>query len=148
MVSKNTIIEDSYKGFYDLLQADSNLANAIYPSFPDLNIDQATSKDSYPIHVLNHPEIESEEIVTLTKKRIFLNITFEINTTSPKTTDQKASSATNSIEVGTPTLRALGLKMIEVDSVNSEIIQRGNIKIHQQVIRWKFEYIYTKARTW
>jgi len=148
VVNKATIKENIFKEFYDLLVTNSSFSSITFASYPDKRPTTADDVSYYPICVLEHPKTVSEERLTQTKMRMNLSISFEIMTSSPKTTDEYTSDAMGCIENGSRVLTRAGIKLIKVDDDESEIIEKGTFKIHRQVLKWQFEYIYTRTRLW
>ena len=138
-ISKSTILENVFKIFYDDLATLTSFS--IYPAFPYKDI---SSKSSYPIMVLESPDVSWENF-TIKRKKVSGSIDFEINTTDAKTCDQFASAAINHIETQTRNLRTEGLINVQLDGMSKSGEQQGELNIHQKVITWSFEYVFDKS---
>ena len=138
-ISKSTILENVFKIFYDDLATLTSFS--IYPAFPYKDI---SSKSSYPIMVLESPDVSWENF-TIKRKKVSGSIDFEINTTDAKTCDQFASDAINHIETQTRNLRTEGLINVQLEGMSKSIEQKGELNIHNKIITWSFEFIFDKS---
>lgn len=140
-ISKATLLENIYKSFYDDLATLTDFN--IYPAFPRVDI---TSKSSYPIMVLESPDVNWENF-TFKKKKVSGTIDFEIHTADAKTCDQFASDAINHIETQARNLRTDGLRNVQLDGMSKDVEQMGELNIHNKIITWSFEFVFTKSST-
>jgi hypothetical protein len=144
-IAKATILEDVHQTFYTLLNAITGFTGNLYPAYPDLNLDAASSKSSYPIFVLNSPEIETWESHTLTKVKLTGTIRVDIFTTSAKTCDQYASDVIDKIETSINSLRTNGLRFIELTDTSKDQYERGKIMVHNKGLTFQFEFIFSRS---
>jgi hypothetical protein len=141
-VSKATIVEDIYDEFYDLVSTITNFD--VYPAFPRKDI---TSKSTYPVMILNSPEL-SWDTFTLTKKKANGTISFDIFTTSAKTCDEYTSDAIDKIETSRKILRDAGLKFVVLDDTSKDVLIRGKITVHVKTITFSYQFIFTKTQSY
>lgn len=140
-VSKVTVVENIYKNFYDIVSAISGFSTMVYPAFPNINL---TTSSSYPIIILNSPEISWNQF-TFGKSVLNGTISLDIFTTSAKTTDQYASDIQNGIEVEKDTLAGYGLRMVFLDSTTTDTILHGKIKIHIKTLTFSYKFYFDKT---
>ena len=138
-VNKATVIENVYSEFYSLLKDVSGFD--IYASFPNKDI---TSKSSYPIMILESPDISWENI-TFSGGLVEGHIELTIYTSDAKTADQYASAANNKIEISESVLYTAGLENPRVDSTDKEVTQRGKLNIHMKSLIWRFEFNFNRT---
>lgn len=110
-----------------------------------MTLDAASSKSSYPIFVLNSPDIDSWENQTLKKVRLSGTIGVDIFTTSAKTADEYGSDVMDKIETSINSLRTSGLIYLEIDDTSKNQYQRGKIMVHNKSIIFSFEYIFDRT---
>jgi len=144
-ISKATIIENVYQDFYTLFNNITGFTNNIYPAFPYKDLDAATSKNSYPIFILNSPDMESWENFTFKKLRMEGTITLDIYTSSAKTCDEYSSDAIDKIETSINTLRGYNYEFIVLDGMTKDVVQRGKINIHFKTIKWRFKFVFDRT---
>ena len=144
-VSKSTIVENIHQNFYDLFNAITGFAGKVYPAFPQLSLQAAESKSSYPIFILESPDIEDQSNFTLNKLKVTGTITLEIYTTNAKDADYFASDSFDKIESSIRTLRGQGLKFIKLDSMNKDVVQRGKINVHLKSVTFAYEFVFDRT---
>jgi hypothetical protein len=140
-VAKDTIIENIYKNFYDLISAISGFTSIVYPSFPEVVI---TNKSSYPIVVINSPEISWDQH-TFGSNVAECSVSVEIYTTSAATTDQYASDVHNKMEISKGALSAVGIRQLNLESTDTNFEEAGKIKVHQKNLNFKFKVYFSKT---
>lgn len=143
-ISKSTVVQNIYKEFYDILVTVTEFATIIYPAWPEKEI---TSKSSYPLVILNSPDV-SWDPFTFTKKWLNGTISVEIYTTDAKTCDQYADKAIDKIETQRAILRTAGLSFVDMEPSSKDSIARGKIRVHIKTITFSFKYSFTKTQTW
>jgi len=141
-VNKSTIIENIYANFYTLLNAVTGITNNIYPEFHD-NVN-LTDKSSYPIFILNSPEINEEQF-TFGKTSVSCTISFDIYTTTAKDTDSYTSDAKDKIETSKGTLASYGIRQVFLDSTSKDVVPQGKIKVHLKTLNWRFVVYHDKT---
>lgn len=150
-VSKSTIIENTWKEFYDRVKAQVttttitgsvvvNVQNYV-SSFPDNEID---SKSAYPIIVINSPKF-SGEVFTIGKDKLDGIIEIEVYTTQAEAADKLFSQVIDSIETYKHSFREAGLTMVKLDDTDSDHISRDKINIHTRMAQFKFSFQYVKT---
>ena len=140
-VSKATVIENIYKNFYDLIVTISGFTTIIYPEFPDVSL---TAEGSYPIVILDSPEIGWEPF-TLGKSVLDGTISVTVYTTIPKDTDQFSSDISDKIETSKHTLAGVGLKDVQLDSTDKDFVSHGEIKVHFKTLTFRYKFYFTKT---
>jgi len=147
IVTKSSIIHGIYTNFYDILSAISAtgpgniFAERIYPSMPDIELGNI---NSYPILILESPEIDLNQFSfgkNVTNGRILLNI----YATSAKTRDQIADKVIYAVETNKDTLAEQNLRQVNIDTITSDQIARGKIKVHYCMIPIKFQFYSDKT---
>ncbi len=141
-VSKETILKNVFKNFYDLIIGISGFSIIVWPTFPDNVLD---AKGDYPIIVINSPEL-SWEPFTFTKNVVEGTIAIDVFTNTPSETDTKADSINNKIETSKRTLSDLGLRQVNLDSTNTDMASQGKIKVHLKTITFNFKFYFTNTR--
>lgn len=144
-VSKATILENVHQTFYTLINSITNFTDNVYSAFPDLSLQAASSKTSYPIFILESPDVDTWGDFTMEKILIGGTIALEIYTTSAKTADEYGSDAFSKIEDSISSLRGDGLQFIEIESMDKDVVQRGKINVHIKTITWAFQFIFDKT---
>ena len=122
-VATDTVVENIYKNFFDLVDAITNFSGTVYPAFPDTDIN---SKGDYPIIVIGSPEIGWIPH-TFGKNVLEGTIAIDIFVTSAKTADQFASDVHNKIETSKSTLADKGLREINLSSTNKDMLLHRDI---------------------
>lgn len=145
VISKSTILENIHSNFYTLLNAITGFTNKVYPAYPELTLDAASSKASYPIFILNSAEIDSWDNHTLKKVNLKGTIRIDIFTTSAKTADEYGSDVIDKIETSINSIRVDGLRMIEISDTSKDQYQRGKIMVHNKSIIFSFEFIFDRT---
>jgi hypothetical protein len=153
-LSKSDLIRAAWRDFYDTLSTDVTsvtLADASTSTiqtytnaFPDKT---ATSRSSYPILVINSPEI-NWSYFTLKKDKVMCSIDVEIYATSSEATARFADAIQNSIETNKDDLRAYNIMRLELDDTSHGEEFRGDIKVHITTLTFSFEFIFNKTRSW
>ena len=66
-VQKQSVVENIFKNFYDILAGNASFTNIIFPAYPEnFNID---AKGDYPVCILESADI-SEEQLTMAKTTV------------------------------------------------------------------------------
>jgi len=103
----------------------------------------ANSKSSYPILVVNAPEIDWEPF-TLKKKWANGTFTIDIYTTQAESADKFLTAIINSIETYRDSLKQTGkMSFVNLESTGSDHITRGGFTIHNRSCTFSFKYIFT-----
>lgn len=150
-VAKSTIVENIWKNFYDRIKdqvttttitgsVTVNVQNYV-SSFPDQVID---SKSEYPIIVIESPKLSNEPF-TIGKDKLDGTIAIEVYTTQAESADKLLSQVFEAIETYKHTLRAAGLIMVKLDSMDSDHVSRDKINIHTRMANFNFVFHYIKT---
>lgn len=153
-IQKSSMINNIWKNFYDRLNSDVQgesvsvrgtsitLSNRPTASFPDQEID---TKSTYPLLVIETPSISTDRF-TLSKTQVEGTITIEIYTNQGEAADKFMDKIIDSIETYKGDLADAGLHNIQIDSTDSDMVQRGEIKIHMRSVTFSFVFRYSKTR--
>ena len=150
-VTKNSIIPDIWKNFYDRIKdqvttVEITGANTItiqnyVSSFPDQLID---SKSDYPIIVVDDPKTPTG-VLTAGKTRIDGDITIGVYTTQAESASKFLSLIIDSIETYKGDLSKVGIKNIEIIDTAQDSHSRDKIKLHYRRVTFSFEFFYNKT---
>lgn len=140
-VNFNTIDQNIFKNFYDILNAVSGLSDKIYTEFPDVTLD---SSASYPIAVLDSP-LNPWEKFTFGVDKVVGHIDFNYYTTVPKDRDTISSLVSAAIQSAKGTLAGVKLQKIYTE-VTKDMIPHGNIKIFVLTITINYRYTFSSTR--
>jgi hypothetical protein len=143
-VSASSVIENIYKNFYDLLVAISGFSSIVYPTFPDKNLD---STSDYPIVIINSPDI-SWNTLTFGKNVLEGTITIDIYHKTPKDADLFTSDVSNQIETSKRTLAEAGIRQVNLESTNFNMIPHGEIKVFNKTLIFNYKFYFSKTRAW
>ena len=149
MVSADTIMEDVWDTFYTLLHTitdpDGN-SMTWTGSYPDLKI---TSKDDFPIAVIENPEILSLTDLNLdySTAETEISITITVYDTNPKWVNQLSSDVMDKINDNKAYLENEGLYygVPLITRVDNGTDIMGKIKVHWTSINMVFKYIYNRG---
>ena len=144
-IAKATIIENIHQTFYTLLNGITGFTGKIYPAYPDLSLDAESTKSSYPIFILNSPDVDSWENFTLSKLKVSGTISVDVFTTSAKTADEYTSDVIDKIETSVANLRNDGLVFIKLSSMGKDQFQRGKLMIHNKNLGFSFEFRFDRS---
>ena len=150
-VTKTTVIENTWKEFYDRIKAqvetasitggtDVTIQNYV-SSFPDQLID---SKSDYPILVIETPSFAGETF-TIGKGKLSGKIFVGIYTNQGESADKFLSQIIDSVETYKHSFREAGLTMVNLDSTGTDSFSRDKIKIHMRSAIFSFSFQYVKT---
>ncbi len=142
-ISNKEIYSDIYKIFYTILNnSDEFPVNRIwYSSFPDVDIE---SSSSYPIGIIESPDLDFNNF-TQTKDIITTYVDIEIFVTKKEWSDSYASKILYEIRRNKHYLRKLGVKNLELESDEKDMIPRDRIKVHTRLLRFTFDIVKDKV---
>jgi len=152
-ISKATFLPDIWEAFYDRMSSvttvtlDDTTTPTIQTrtsSFPDREQD---SKSDYPLIVVNSPSCPTAPF-TFGKTEVEGTIRIEVFATKKETSDMFLAEIMDKIETYKDDFATLGLKRIEIDSTDSDMFMRGDIKLHVGAVVFGFKYKYSKTRAW
>lgn len=153
-VEKNKLISSVWENFYDTLRNDvvgtsvtdthsiTHTLSRATNSFPDTAIDK---KSTYPILIVHSPNFSADTQFTLNKEESSGTIEIEIYTTSSEAADKFIDSIIDSIETNRGDLADAGLHKVVKASVDSDSIQREQIKLHVRTVTYSFVFRYTRT---
>ena len=159
-ISTPTIIENVFKNFLDLMKANVDsitIDNRGVADAKTITIQTYTSsftnalldsQSDYPILVVNSPVPGVGSIKTYGKSTYDGPIDIEIFTTQAPTADKFLSQIMDAVESNLQTLYGQGLRMVELDSTDSDNFQRdGNaFTTHYRRARYNISYTYTRSQ--
>ncbi|MHA2202183.1 MAG: hypothetical protein ACW991_00705 [Candidatus Hodarchaeales archaeon] len=143
MVTINNVFSDSFDQIYDLLVNNTvdprNKDTWVRAAFPD---EIAESKDLYPIIILNPINASDSEplSVNYAVKTFALELNVEIYALNPEDLDSLSDQVLLAIESNEATLYDSGIYNFELSNVDSDTINRGEIRIYRKTIEWNFEF--------
>jgi hypothetical protein len=146
-ISKATMMNDIWKNFYDRIRSQVTSVSitsdpytvtiqTYTEAFPDKKVELPSQ---YPICIINYP-LKDSQIFTFGKTQASFIIDIEIYTTQAQSADKFQDALDNAIE----TYR----RDIDIVSTDSEMFQRGEIKLHRRLTRWKMNYVFPRTTTW
>jgi hypothetical protein len=152
-ISKDNLIGSIWKEFYD--RVNSQVVNTavstvdgnsytllrLSSSFPDTDFDK---KSNYPMCIISPPSMSTSPF-TASKTNTEFSIDIEIYANQSETSDKFMGKVINAIETGKDDLILVGLKNIQVSSTDSDMVERGEIKIHVRRVSFSFVYYYDKT---
>ena len=151
-LTKSTVLKNAWTNVYDrmvanvttvtLTDATTSTIQTYTGSFPDEDID---TKISYPILVVNSPELSWEDF-TLTKKQVNGTITIDIYTTKSESADLFIDAIIESIETYRHTLgNTYKMVWVNLEDTDYDQVMRGKIKVHQRSCTFGFKFKFTKS---
>ena len=146
-VTKEKAIKDLYNVFYNRITSNVTDSHSPvrskwwYPSWPDVDVN---NKDSYPIGVINSPDIVWDKF-TLTKKWIKATLIIEVNSTSMAELDDMASQIMNAVEITTPTFRGIRIKFVNLDGTDTDHVVRDKITVHTKIMNFSCQFSFDRS---
>jgi len=151
-ISKSSLLSNIWRNFYDRVKDQvTSVTISISPgtqtiqtyatSYSDVNFE---SKDDFPILVINTPKIPQEQF-TFGKTQLNGVIEFEIYATNSQAADKFLDAVNAAIETYKYSFAGVGLKQLELDDIDVDFIEYGNIKAHIRTARWKFIYYFDRT---
>lgn len=146
-VTKEKVLKDLYTLFYHIITANvtdpSNIHRDYwwFPSWPDWDVE---NKDSYPIGMINSPDISWTK-KTLTRKWVPGVIDLEISSTQMKELDNVACQVIEAIETHRDLCRDVKVKFVNLDATSTDHVIRDKITVHYKTLTFSFKYQFTKS---
>lgn len=150
-ISQATILSDIWKNFFNRLKTDvtsvtitgsTTVTIQTYTSnFPDKAIDDKTA---YPILIVDTPKISTSPL-TASKSITEGTIMVDIYTNQRESAEKFLSLIIDSIETYKGDLSAVGIRDIEIADNDNDMVERGEIKIHNMSVTFSFKYYYSKT---
>lgn len=154
-LAKSTLIEDTWLNFRDRIADQvTSVSISISPNTVTVQSYASTfsdndfsSKSDFPVVVIETPRYDTEYFTMgITKANGMIDI--EVYTTQSQSADKFLSKIIDAIETYRGTLRGFGIRMVELESTESDMVERGQMKIHMRRARFKFEYHYSRTRSY
>lgn len=146
-VTKAKVLHDLYALFYHIVTNNVTDPSLIdrdtwwFPAWPDWDID---NKDSYPIGIINAPDIKWDKR-TLTTKWVPGVIDIEVNSTSMKELDDLSDQIITAIETHRILCRNVKVKFVNLDATSTNHIVRDKITIHYRTLTFSFKHQFTQS---
>ncbi len=150
-LTKSTVIQKIFKNIRDRLVNNVTsvsitgsvtvIIQTYTGAFPEK---AAVSKSSYPILVVNSPEINWEDF-TLTKKWVNGTFTVDIYTTQAESADKFLDAIIESIETYRDDMAGVKVVFINLDSTDSDQVTRGAFTTHLRSCTFTFRYAFAKT---
>ncbi len=151
MVSKSTVIENTWKEFYDRIKdqvTSVSITGSVtvtvknyVSSFPDQLID---SKSDYPILVVETPSFTGETF-SIGRENLSGTINVIIYANQAEASDKFLSQIIEAVETYKHTFRDSGLSMIKLDGISTDHVSRDKINIHIRQATFAFNFRYLKT---
>jgi len=150
-VNKSTLTKNIWKTFKDRIVSevvntsetlsDSTIVtlSKVAASYPDKAFE---TKSNYPMCIVTTPTMSTEKF-TLARSKVDGMIDVEIYTNQSESADGYVDKIIDAIETGKLAFASNGLHMVHLDSTESDMVQRGSIKIHVRIARFTFQFRYT-----
>lgn len=153
-ITKSEIIDGIWNTFIDRMIADVTSVTLVnstvvtiqrYDSnYADKDFD---TKSNFPILIVDTPSISVENF-TFGASLLGGSISIDIYTTASESADKFLSKILDSVETYKSDLADLGIKDVQVESTDSDMVERGGIKVHTRSARFTFKYYYLKTQAW
>lgn len=150
-ISSETIVQDIWKTFYDRVKDQVTSVSITGPltvtvqnyvsSYSDKLL---STKSNYPILVVESPNL-STDYFTAAKDKFTGTIDLEIYTNQGESADKLMSEIIKAVETYKPTLRQSEISKTKLEDTDTDMVERGAIKIHMRRATFSFEYHYTKS---
>jgi len=148
-ITKETVIQSLYKLFYNAVV--NNVVDTHspartkwwYPAWPDVEIDNS---GSYPIGIINSPEIEWNKF-TFTKKTITASVDIDIYVTKQKQLDSLSDQIWNAVENYRPTLRNIQVRFVKLEGSATDHIVRDKITVHAKTMTFTCTFNFISSIT-
>lgn len=150
-LTKSTIIQKIWENIYDRLK--DNVSSVSITGDVTVTIQTwtgafpekiADSKTSYPILVVNSPEISWEDF-TITKKWANGIFTIDILTTQSEAADKFLDAIIESIETYRDDMIGVNVRFINLEDTDSDHFSRGAFTIHSRSCIFSFKCAFTKT---
>ncbi len=152
-VTKSTITNAIWQQFYDRLSDNvtqvsiASGTSQIKTYSGSFNSKMLDSKSNYPILIVDQP-IYSEDYFTLGKTEATGTIDVEIYTNANESAMKFLDDIKDSIETYKTSLREAGIRMVDVEDISSDMVERGSLKIHMRRITFRWKFVYDKTKAW
>jgi hypothetical protein len=146
-ITKEKIIQDIYKSVYNRVvnnvtdPTPSARTKWWYPAFPDEDIDTTSN---YPLGVINSPELVWSK-ATITSKYATAMVSLEIYSTKSNQLDALADQVANAMEISRATFTNENLRFVNLDSTDTSMIMRDEIKLHIKTLTFTLRYRFEKS---
>jgi hypothetical protein len=146
-ITKSKVFSSLYKIFYHIISQNVTDTHSParskwwYPAFPDNLID---NKDSYPIIVINSPEVNWEKF-TMHQKWNMCEIDIEAHVTKQSELDDLADQIVDAVESKYTTFRDIKIRMVNLDNTETNHVIRDQITIHSKVLTFTCQFSFTRS---
>jgi len=152
IITKSSLFDKIWKNFYEIIS--DNVKSVIITgnktitvksyvaAYPDKKLD---SKKSYPIIIIHFPKLDTEPF-TFTKTKVNGTISIEILTNQAEAADKFSSLIEDTVETNKFSFAGINLKEIELENSDSQMYERGVLKVHDRTLSFSFNFKYTKTR--
>lgn len=113
----------------------------MFPAFPNIDVENT---DSYPIMVINSPELDWTKF-TLTKKKVEASITVNIYSSAQDELDDLSDQTITAVETSIGTYRDINLRFVNLEGTDTDHIMRGEISVHIKSITFTCSFTFTKT---
>jgi len=152
-IDKSTLIENIWRNFFDRVKDQVTSVTittepytvtiqGYHNTFSDELID---TKSNYPFIIVEDPKISTSQF-TMTRTEADCNITIEVYTTQSESASKFFSKILDTIETYKDDLADVGISKIDIDMTDSDMFQRGTIKVHNRSVRFNFKYRYDRTK--
>ena len=154
VISKTNLSSSIWSNFRDTIYTDvfgttvtdshsvAHTVRRITNAFPDTQIDEAST---YPIIVVSSPNL-STDIFTMGKTQVEGTIDIDIYANGSEAAEKFMDKILDSIETSKGDLADNNIHSVQLDSIDSDNVTRGQIKIHVRRATFRFVTRYTKTR--
>ena len=101
-------------------------------------------RSNYPILIVESPSFDTD-YYTASKDKFMCTINIEIYTNQNQTADKLFSQIIEAIETYKPTLKSSGIYRTKLMDTDTDMVERGGLKIHMRRATFSFEYNYVKS---
>jgi len=150
-IAKATIVENIWQNFYDRVKEQvttvsiTGVGTVTIQNYVSAYSDKLLSqKSNYPIIVVESPSINSEYHTT-SKDKYIGGVSVEVMANQAEAADKFLSAVIESIETFRQNWRNINLSNIELQSTDSDMAERGGIKLHARRATYSFEYHFIKS---
>jgi len=150
-VSKATIVPDIWRLFYDRIKAQvttTTITGSIVVTIKtwESNFSDKPFEDKtyYPVIVIGTPSVPTDRF-TSGKDKIDGTILLEVYTYQSESADKFIAQIQDTIETYRHTLADNRLRQIKFGDMQTDMVQRGSIKIHVRRLPITFRYYYNRT---
>lgn len=154
MINKATKIQDIWNIFYNRLKdtiSNAEITGGVIVSIKKItssyNDDNFSKKSDFPMIIVETPKLEDSGF-TFGKEKSIGDILIETYTTQAESAEKFSSDILDSIETYKDKFADNGLKKVKGKLVDVDFAENGGFKVHVRRMKFSFEYIYNKTKTY